>query len=342
MYWRALFKDPKRGLSIWRLMEKMKLLVLGLLVPTLGLAAILPETIGPYHRTSTSTAIQADRPLWEEYGLKDSETAGYENDTTKFRVAIYRLQDTTGAMAAFQWQRPANSTPSTIGRLAAETADSLLLVHGNYLLSFMGYKPPTVELDGLVQTLRNIDTTGLPTLSSYLPTEELVPNSERYVIGPAGLQKFAPGISPSVAAFHFGAEAQLGVFHSPKGDTTLAIFNYPTPQIAMQKVPDFEKLPGAMTKRSGPLVALVLAPPDSDFAERLLARIRYQAAVTRDEYVPTRRDNIGNLLLNAFILIGILLAFSLVSGLALGGFRAFTRRGKKGEEADAMITLHLR
>ena len=64
--------------------------------------------------------------------------------------------------------------------------------------------------------------------------------------------------------------------------------------------------------------------------------------MTLDEYVPTRRDNIGSLLLNAFILIGILLAFSLVSGLALGGFRAFMRRGNKGEEADAMISLHLR
>ncbi len=57
----------------------------------------------------------------------------------------------------------------------------------------------------------------------------------------------------------------------------MAIFNYPTPQIAMQQVPDFEKLPGAMAKRSGPLVAVVLSPADPDFAERLLAQVRYQA-----------------------------------------------------------------
>ena len=63
--------------------------------------------------------------------------------------------------------------------------------------------------------------------------------------------------------------------------------------------------------------------------------------MTRDEYVPTRRDNIGNLLISAFVLIGILLAFSLVSGFALGGFRALRRRARHGEEADAMITLHL-
>lgn len=320
----------------------MRLFVLGFLVPALGLAAILPETIGPYHRTSTSQAALADRPLWDEYGLKDSETASYENGAEKFTATVYRLQDTTAALAAFDWQRPVKSTPSKAASLAAETSHSLLLVHGNYLLSFDGYKPGTVELDGVVETLRNIDTTGLPALPGFLPSRDLVPNSERYITGPASLRKFASGIPPSVAAFHFGAEAQLGVFHSPKGDITLAIFNYPTPQIAMQQVPEFEKLPGAVAKRSGPLVALVLAPPDADFAERLLAGVRYQAQVTRDEYVPTRRDNIGSLLLNAFILIGILVAFSVVSGLAFGGFRAFMRRGKRGEEADAMISLNLR
>jgi len=161
------------------------------------------------------------------------------------------------------------------------------------------------------------------------------------VTGPTALEKFLPGIPPSVAAFHYGTEAQTGVFHSPKGDMTLAIFNYPTPQIAMQRAPEFEKLRGAVVKRSGPFVAVVLSPPDPDFAEHLLGRVRWQAEVTRDEYVPTRRDNIGDLIVNIFVLIGILLAFSLVSGLAVGGVRAFLRRARGGVEADPMIVLHL-
>src|SRR5208282_1736988 len=115
-------------------------------------------------------------------------------------------------------------------------------------------------------------------------------------------------------AFHFGAEAQLGVFHTPKGDATMVIFNYPSPQIAMQRIPDFQNLPGSIAKRSGPLVAVVLTPPDPDYAEKLLSQVRYQAQVTLDEYVPTRRDNIGDLVINAFVLIGILLAFSVISG----------------------------
>ena len=215
------------------------------------------------------------------------------------------------------------------------------MAHGNYVLFFDGYKPAAPELEAVVAELRNVDTTALPTLPGFLPSENLVPNSERYILGPVGLAKFDPGIPPSVAAFHMGAEAQLGVFHSPKGDMALAIFNYPTPQIAMQRIGDFEKIPGAVAKRSGPFVAVILSPADPDAAERLLSQVRYQADVTRDEYVPTRRDNIGDLVINAFVLIGILLAFAVVSGLFVGGFRAFLRHGRKGDEAETMIMLHL-
>jgi len=304
-------------------------------------AAIWPDAIGAFHRVSTAPVTLDDRGLWDEYGLKESETARYENAGESFTATGYRLQDTTGAMAAFQWQRAAKSTPSTLAPLAAETASGALLVRGNYVLGFEGRKPEPAELTALFDTLRNVDETSLPPLPRYLPAADLVPNTQRYITGPAGLQKFDPAIPPSVAGFHFGAEAQLGVFHSPKGDMTLAIFNYPTHQIAMQKEGEFTKLAGAVVKRSGPLLAVVLAPPDADTAERILAQVRFEANVTRDEYVPTKRDNIGNLVINAFELIGILLAFAVCSGLALGGFRAFRRRRRGGEEADALLTLHI-
>jgi len=65
-----------------------------------------------------------------------------------------------------------------------------------------------------------------------------------------------------------------------------------------------------MVKRTGPLVAVVPAAADPDLAERLLGGIRYQAEITRNEYVPTERDNMGDLLLNICILTGILAAFA--------------------------------
>jgi hypothetical protein len=322
--------------------REMKFLLAALLAPALCLGAIWPENIGAWKRTATLQATLSDRPVWDEYGLKESEAARYQNGDVNFTATGYRLQDTTGAMAAFDWQRPAKSTVSRLAPLAAATGDGLLVVQGNYLLSFSGHQPEAGELSALFNGLRNVDTTVLPTLPGSLPAQDRVANSERYIIGPASLEKFMPAIRPSVAGFHYGAEGQLGVFHSPKGELGLVIFSYPTPQIAMLKEVDFRGIPGGnLVKRSGPLVAVVVAPPDPDAAERLLAQVKYQALVTLDQWVPSHKDNIGNLVINAFVLIGILLGFSIVSGVAFGALRAFLHRGNRGQEADALTTLHL-
>ena len=119
----------------------MKRFLYLLAVPVLSMAAILPDTIGEYSRTAPSQPALADRTIWDEYGLKSSETAAYEQGKSKFKVTVWQLQDTTGALAIFDWQRPATAKPSGVAKLAAETADSLILAHGNYVLSFAGRKP---------------------------------------------------------------------------------------------------------------------------------------------------------------------------------------------------------
>src|SRR5689334_3563238 len=138
--------------------------LLALLFPLIAGAALLPEAIGPYRRTATSQPTLADRPLWDEYGLKESEAANYEDGKKKVTATVWRLQDPTGALGAFEWQRPANSKPSTAARWAAENASSLLLVHGNYLLSVTGYKPAAGELESILSGLSNVDQSSLPVL----------------------------------------------------------------------------------------------------------------------------------------------------------------------------------
>jgi len=317
-----------------------------LLLPSLAAAAIWPDAIGPFHRVSVkAVAAQAEQAIFDEYGFREAETAQSEGDGQKFAATAWRFQDTTGALGAFEWLRPADSKPSALAKLAAETTTGAILTHRNFVLRFEGYHPAAPFLTTFVEGLKQVDNSALPALMDYLPSQDLVPNSERYIEGPAALQKFDPGIPPSTAAFHLSAEAQIGSFRGassgPGGDLKLAIFSYPTPQIARQQTAQFQQIAGAMVKRSGPLVAVILSPPSPDAAERLLSLVRYQADITLDERVSTRRDNIGNLVINAFVLIGILLCFSLVGGLAFGSVRAFLRRGGRGEAADAMIVLHL-
>ncbi len=307
--------------------------------PVLGAqSALWPDRFGNFEKVGSRSIPLRDEAVWDEYGFQQAEEADYAAKTpgpAAFRARAYRLRDPTGALAAFQWQRPAKAQPSKLGTLAVETSDGVMLAYGNYLFDFRGYKPQVAELEALFDRLPRLDQSAVPTLPSYLPARGLVANSERYVVGPESLAKFAPGIPPSMAAFHLGAEAQLGLYRGQKGDMRLAIFSYPTPQLARERAEAFRSLAGAVVKRAGPLVAVVLSAPDADEAERLLAAVRYEASVSLSQYVPTRKDLWWDLILNIFLLVGLLLLFCAVGGLAVAGWRL---RRKAGEP---MIMLHL-
>lgn len=314
---------------------------IALLFPALAAAAIWPESVGEFRRVSAEPVSVSDRQLWDEYGFQEAETARFEAPGKKFTATAWRLQDSTGALGAFEWQRPADAKPSKAGDLAAETKDGVLLASGNYLIAIRGERPSAQELAGLIGQLPRMYQAPLPSLPGYLPAEGAIPNSSRYVVGPAGLARFESRIPPSVAAFHYGVEGSLADYRGPAGDMRLTLFYYPTPQIAIQQYELFAKLPGAVAKRSGPVIAVVMSPPNADAAEHLLSRVRYQASITLSEYVPTRRDNIAHLILTIFELTGILLVFGLVAGLAFGGFRALRRKFSKDPDRDAMIVLDL-
>ena len=136
-----------------------------------------------------------------------------------------------------------------------------------------------------------------------------------------------------------GAEAQIGSYWVTGGRMELSVFSYPTPQIARQRIEEFQKLPAAMARRNGPLVALVRGAKDADAAERLLASVKYQASVTESQRLPTRRDNVGDLIMNIFILIGILLSLFVVAGLAFGFLRRWAWAGRD-DEAMTVLRLH--
>ena len=109
-----------------------------LLFPALSVAGVWPETFGDFHRTATQPVQVSDQSLWDEYGLQQAERAQYESDSRKFTATAYQLQDSTGALGAFDWQRPSGARASALGKLAVETGDSALLAHGNYVLFFSG------------------------------------------------------------------------------------------------------------------------------------------------------------------------------------------------------------
>jgi hypothetical protein len=161
-----------------------KIIVLCLLVPAACLvsqAALLPDDIGAYHRTAAKAVPISDQALWKEYGFQEGETATYQSGDSQYTVTAWRLQDATGALGAFEWQRPADAKPSPLAALAAETADGVLLVHNNYLLAFAGHTPDNAELVAVAGGLKNLDSSPLPSLPGFLPAAGEVANSRKYV-----------------------------------------------------------------------------------------------------------------------------------------------------------------
>lgn len=313
-------------------------------LPALAYSAILPETIGHWQRGEPGQAPVSNPKVWAEYGLQDSEAAPYSDAGEKFAIWGYRFSDATGAMAAWDAARPADAKPVALMGLAVQTDADEFVAAGNYLFVFKGYKIKPEELSHIVATVPRYGHSPLPTLPKYFPPG-VTPNSERYITGPASLAEFAPAISPSTAAFSFSAEGQLAKYVTNGKETTLLIFSYPTMEMARDRYPQFQKVPGSVVKRAGPLVAIALDgaanPAGADDTERLLAQVKYQAEVTLPEHVPTARDNPVNLFWNVFILCLVLAAFCVMSGVVVGGVRVLLRRTGSSGDGDEMISLHL-
>ena len=313
-------------------MPRCKRVVIALFALSLP-AAILPDGM-ELHSRKTVTALHPEpAAVWTEYGLQEAERAEYANAGAKFAVSAWRLTDATTAQAAMQLLRallPANAT---------------IQQRGNYVFQFEGRTPPEEEtMNQLILSVPRFDHSSLPALTGFLPPAARHGRSERFITGPASLEAFVPGMSPSLVAFHFGAEGQLARYKDKDGDVTLVLFNYPTPQIAKERLAAFEEQKQYIARRSGPLVAVVTQTPSPDAGERVLSQVRWEANLTLNQQMPDPKgDNIGVLFLNVSKFSGMMIVFALLAGGAFAGFRLLGRKfsGQKAGEDTAMIALHI-
>jgi hypothetical protein len=253
--------------------------------------------------------------------LKGAEQANFGSH----RVIAYEMQDVTGAVAAVDWLRSADPKAVAVGRFVLSCTGKCLAHPKDYLKNLP-------------------DTAGgsAPTLPGYLPRQDFIAGTERYILGPAGLAEFAPGVPAGVVGFQFSPEADLIRYRTLAGEATLAVFSYPTPQIARQQANGFRKLGGAFVKRSGPLVAITTGIADKNTAWGLLNQVNYEIQVTMNEQSKhVQAKSIANMVLSIFALAGILIVFCLMSGLVFAGGRvALTRFGIIGAH-EVMTSLHL-
>jgi hypothetical protein len=297
-------------------------IVVAILFASSAWSAIWPDKLGTFERKSASE-FPAQAPLADEYGRDAGEQADYGS----FQVTATRFKDTTGAYAG------SLETPG--------------LRVGNYLVTCSGNCPKDL-LNLADKSLPRVSHTPVPILSSYFPQTGMISGSPRYIMGPEGLQKYLPQISSGAVRLELGSEGQLAHYRLGKGEGTLAIFSYPTLEMARDQAPVYERIPGVVVKRTGSLVALVApltagSSIDPVDAKKLLSEVNYQASVAWNEPMPLviKPQTAAQMVLGILTLAGIVLGFCLVSGLVFAVIRVTARKfGYSGAEGS-MTTLHL-
>ena len=163
-------------------------------------SAFLPHSFAGWTQAGspqvTTNAAKADAAypaVLKEYGFTDSETATYtRDDGRKLTIKAARFKDATGAYGAFTFYRQPPMKVEEIGTKAASANDRILFFRSNVLVdaNFDHVTEMSAaelrELAGMLPVAAG-SAGNLPTLPQYLPKNDAVANSARYILGPQAL-----------------------------------------------------------------------------------------------------------------------------------------------------------
>jgi len=327
-------------------------------------SAFLPKSFGGWTQTGQSQVAtdpaQADAAypaILKEYGFTDSEIATYtRDDGRKLTIKAARFNDATGAYGAFTFYRQPAMRTEEIGTKAASANNRVLFFRSNVLVEANFDRISAMsasELRDLAAMLPAAKGTAdnLPTLPEYLPKKDVVENSAKYVLGPQALLAAKSPLTAEQVDFSHDPEILSQDYWSKDGDLTLTLIAYPTPQIAGERLRALQGLQKGssnfLERRTGPILEVVSGAVGSSEARELLNSVNYEAEVTWSEATSlSKRDNIGNLILAVFALIGIILLISIIFGVFFGGIRIMVKRffpDKVFDRPDEVeiIQLHL-
>ena len=282
---------------------------------------------------------QDNSSLWKEYGFVSDGVS----QAGKLKVQSYKFKDLTGALAAWESLRLPDARPCNLAPICAKSGNDILISTGNYLLKLTGPATAKAGVDAVIDSLADRRETSLPAILTFLPHAGLVPNSPRYILGPESLKAFAPELAEAKPGFDQGAEAQVATYQLGNGKPVrLALFYYPTPEMARLHSADFKLHVGPHVKRSGVLVAVIFGPATDEAADTLLSRVSYEAKITWNETPPPNPIKpLYQLLINIVYLSVILSALCITAGLIYAGMRIYRRRYGSLESEEAMTTLNL-
>jgi len=298
----------------------------------------------------------------KEFGFRDVQSAIYSKGDRKLSIRAARFDDATGAYGAYTLYSQPGMRTEEIGRHGESANDRVLFIEGNIVVEAKFDRVNEMSAAELRELAAGLpipasNVAQPPGLPRWLPQPSFIEHSIKYAIGPKSYDQTGAPLPSQSIDFSKSPEIVTALYKSDAGYAKLTLISYPTPQIAGAQLKAIEQnhptlqAAGAgdfQAKRSGPILAIVSGDVSQSEAKSLLASVNYEAEVTYNEPTfLTKRDNIGNLIVAAFGLIGFILAIALVLGVALGGVRVLLKRFYPDRFFDrpedaAVITLNLR
>jgi len=314
----------------------------------------VPKSFAGWTETGavTATPDAAGAAAMQEYGLARYAAAGYALSSNRVTLRVWQFRDATGAYGAFTFIREPQMHAADLGNGGAADGNRYLFWTGATVVDATFSRASAGEQAALsafaAQLPKASGGEGVPPpLPNYLPAAGLDASSVHYAIGPAGWAKSGSALSADQIDFSQDAEA-IAAHYGPQGaEETLTLVIYPTPEMAGAHLKAIAPLPGILTKRSGPLLAVAAGPMPPQKAKQLLDSVRFDDMVTinHPEGYVSEGAKLYRLLFGITMLTVILVSASLLLGLFLGGGRALIRvlRGKpvSSVSEEEFISLHL-
>jgi hypothetical protein len=311
---------------------------------TKGPSRLLPPSFSGWHLDSQSvkttadpaTADPADSAVLKEYGFAGLESATYTRSGRKMEIKAARFNDASGAFGAFTYYVQPQMQLEKIGDRGASGNERILFFKGNILvdvsvehLSAMSGADLRTLADALPHPKDN--TGKLPALPANLPSQSLLRNTSRYIIGPEALARLGVPIPAQLVDFSKGPEVAVGKYRTSQGEASVTLVGYPTPQIARERMDAMHAatLSGGpfYFKRSGPFVVVVSGSIPADEAQSLLASVNYDADVTfLQPGKPKPAEDRAGFIVALVLLCVIIVLAALVFGFAFGGIRILANR----------------
>lgn len=291
----------------------------------------------------------AQSSAFREYGYVSGEDQSYVHGSDRIDVTLYRFKDPSGAYGAYSFLRQPDMAKADLTQHSSISGDRALALTGDLVLDVHATRiaEHAQQLKSLVSSAARHAQDGLlPSLWEHLPQSDIVPRSDRYILGPQTLNQLFPGNLGDSLGFQVGAEAELAHYRLNGQDAELLIADFPTPQLAQQQMAALQKKfnvngsnPAAgsplYAKRTITLLAIVAGAPSQADAGNLLSAVHSGTELTWNE--PTfqfKEPRIEVMIVGSIIGSGVICLFALIAGISFGGLRLIVKRVMPGKVFD--------